>query len=65
MRSSRGKERLIALVVLAVVLFTPPMVLLFDSPSETGISRLALYLFMAWGLVIALAAWLLEHPSEK
>ncbi|WP_299310586.1 hypothetical protein [uncultured Halomonas sp.] len=63
MNTPRLGERLTALVLLATLLFTPPLVLLFDRP-EGGPSWLPLYLFVAWGVVIGLAAWLLEHRSN-
>ncbi|SDO93479.1 hypothetical protein SAMN04487957_11617 [Halomonas shengliensis] len=56
----RRRERLLALIVLAVLLFTPPLVLVADRAGT--VSWLPLYLFLAWGLVIGLAAWLLEGP---
>lgn len=62
MNTPRLGERLTALVLLATLLFTPPLVLLFDRP-EGGPSWLPLYLFVVWGVVIGLAAWLLEHRS--
>ncbi len=64
MKTPRLGERLTALVLLATLLFTPPLVLLFDRPAG-GPSWLPLYLFVAWAVVIALAAWLLEHPSGE
>ncbi|GEM_PF-369605 len=57
----RRRERLLALIVLAALLFTPPLVLVPDRAA--AISWLPLYLFAAWGLVIGLAAWLMEHPA--
>ncbi|MDR5892879.1 hypothetical protein [Halomonas mongoliensis] len=63
MNTPRLGERLTALVLLATLLFTPPLVLVFDRP-EGGPSWLPLYLFVAWGVVIGLAAWLLEHRSN-
>ena len=62
MNTPRLGERLTALVLLATLLFTPPLVLVFDRPAG-GPSWLPLYLFVVWGGVIGLAAWLLEHPS--
>lgn len=64
MNAPRLKERLIALIIIAVALFLPPMVLLFDRPPEAGLSWLPLYVFVAWALVIGLAAWLLERGRE-
>ncbi len=63
MNEATRHARLIALVALALLLFTPPMVLVFDRPGG-GLSWLPLYLFAAWGLVLGLAAWLLEHWRE-
>jgi hypothetical protein len=60
----RRHARLIALIVLATLLFSPPLVLIFDRPPAAGPSWLPLYLFVAWALVIGLAAWLLEHQPE-
>ncbi|MFO8046480.1 MAG: hypothetical protein R6U30_11520 [Halomonas sp.] len=62
MNTPRLGERLVALVLLATLLFTPPLVLVFDRPAG-GPSWLPLYLFVAWGTVIGLAAWLLEQRS--
>ncbi len=62
MNTPRLGERLTALVLLATLLFTPPLVLVFDRPAG-GPSWLPLYLFVVWGVVIGLAAWLLEHRS--
>lgn len=61
MISPRRKERLVALVVLAAALFTPPLLLLAE---RTG-PWLSLYVFLAWGGVIALAAWLLEGGHRE
>ncbi|MGJ7456239.1 hypothetical protein ACR80S_10775 [Halomonas sp. MA07-2] len=64
MNTPRLGERLVALVLLATLLFTPPLVLVFDRPAG-GPSWLPLYLFGVWGVVIALAAWLLEQRSGE
>jgi len=64
MNAPRRQARLVALVVLAALLFSPPLVLVFDQPSGAGPSWLPLYLFLAWALVIGLAAWLMEHRQE-
>ncbi|MFY0990689.1 hypothetical protein [Halomonas sp. C05BenzN] len=65
MKTPRLKERLVALIVLAALLFSPPLLLVADRPSATGLSWLPLYLFLAWGAVIALTAWLMEHRPEE
>ncbi|GGY07020.1 hypothetical protein GCM10007160_38120 [Litchfieldella qijiaojingensis] len=64
MKTPRLGERLVALIVLAVLLFSPPLILPFDRATNGGLSWLPLYLFLAWGVVIALAAWLMEHRHD-
>ncbi|WFM72993.1 hypothetical protein [Halomonas sp. CKK8] len=64
MNTPRLKERLVALIVLAALLFSPPLLLVADrSPTAPG--WLVTYLFLAWGAVIALMAWLMEHRHEE
>ncbi len=65
MNAPRQKERLVALIVLAMALFSPPLLLLVDSPSQAGLSWLPLYVFIAWATVIGLAAWLMERRQEE
>ncbi|QJQ94252.1 MULTISPECIES: hypothetical protein [Halomonadaceae] len=64
MKTPRLGERLVALIVLAALLFSPPLILVIDRPGATGLSWLALYLFVAWAAIIALAAWLMEHRHD-
>ena len=64
MKAPRLGERLVALIGVALVLFSPPLILIADRPAANGLSWLALYLFVAWALVIALAAWLLEYRHD-
>ncbi len=63
MNRRQEKARLLALAGLALLLFSPPLILLFDQPSTNGLSWLPLYLFVAWGAVIGMAAWWLERPD--
>jgi hypothetical protein len=65
MNAPRRAERLVALIVLAALLFSPPLLLVVDRPPEAGLSPLPLYLFLAWSTVIALAAWLMERRHEE
>lgn len=65
MIGSKRYPRLIALAGLTLLLFSPPLIGLFDRPSANGLSWLPAYLFIAWGSVIGLAAWLLEHMPEE
>lgn len=53
----RRGERLIGLFLLALLLFSPVALALFARPAlALGIPLLALYVFVAWGVVIALLA---------
>lgn len=50
-------ERLLALFLLGIVAFTPPFLGIFNTPRLIlGIPILYLYLFLVWGLLIALVA---------
>lgn len=54
-------ERLVALFLLGVALFTPPWLGVFNHPQRIlGLPLLYVYLFAAWGLLIALAALVIE-----
>ena len=61
----RRHARLLALAGLALLLFNPPLILLFDRPSGNGLSWLPLYVFVVWGMVIGMAAWLLERSGAR
>ncbi|WP_136254340.1 hypothetical protein [Onishia niordana] len=65
MLKSRRVQRLLALVILAALLFTPPLILLADQSVDGSFSWLAAYLFVSWAFVIGLAAWLLERRPEE
>lgn len=66
MSPHRFRERLVALIALALLLFSPPLLLVADRGSDAGgLSRLSLYLFLAWAAVIALAAWLMEGKHRE
>lgn len=56
-RFSLGRQRLVALALLGLVLLNPPML-----NTQAGDSGLAayLYLFGVWAGLIALAAWIAE-----
>ncbi|MCC5882582.1 MAG: hypothetical protein JJU25_08105 [Halomonas sp.] len=64
MNAAPSRAKLMALIGLALLLFSPPLVLIFDRP-ESGLSWLPLYLFVVWLLVIGLTAWLMEHRREE
>ncbi|MBE0506087.1 MAG: hypothetical protein IBX50_05115 [Marinospirillum sp.] len=65
MKNAPTQARLIGLTLLALLLFLPPLLLLFDRPGTLGFSILPLYIFIAWLVVIGLAAWILERDHEN
>lgn len=57
-------ERLFAVFILGVVLFTPPFLGIFNGKALVlGVPVLALYLFTAWAIVIAVVAAIV-HASD-
>ena len=53
----RINERLVALFLLGLLLFLPPLLLVFNRPDRViGIPALYLYIFVAWAGLIALSA---------
>lgn len=55
----RNSARLVAVAVLAFVLFNYPFLSIFDKPVRIlGLPLLWTYLLTAWALVIALVAWI-------
>ena len=62
----RHLERLIALVIAGAFAFNYPLMYLFSSHGLLfGIPVLYLYLFLTWGLFIALAAATMEFPFGR
>lgn len=58
----RIRERLVALFLVGVLLFDYPLVHLFVPTDRVwGIPVLLLYLFISWGVLIALVALVLEQ----
>jgi hypothetical protein len=54
-------QRLIALCLLGFLLFNYPILALFNLPSTAfGIPMLYAYIFLAWAVLIALMAWVVE-----
>ncbi|WP_404475013.1 hypothetical protein LG301_08265 [Vreelandella venusta] len=62
---SRKTERLTALVALTLLLFCPPLIIVVDRLPSSNVGWLPLYLFLAWTVVIGLAAWLMEHRARR
>ena len=57
-------ERLVALFLLGVALFTPPFLGIFNTPDRIlGLPSLYLYLFAAWTLLIVLVALAIESSD--
>jgi len=60
--ASRRTERLVALFVVAFLLFNYPLLSLFaDDALIFGLPVFTVYLFTAWGVVIALLGWILRR----
>jgi hypothetical protein len=58
------QERLIALFLFGALLFTPPLLGVFNSSARVfGIPTLYLYLFAAWTLLIVLVALVIESSD--
>nr|WP_290698379.1 hypothetical protein [Halomonas sp. UBA3074] len=62
---SRQTERLVALVAVTLLLFSPPLIIVVDRLPAFNVGWLPLYLFCAWAAVIALTAWLMEHRAGR
>jgi hypothetical protein len=57
-------ERLVALFLLGVFLFTPPFLGIFNTPERIlGLPSLYLYLFVAWTLLIVLVTLAIESSD--
>ncbi len=60
--SSRKRQQLVGLFLLGCLLFNYPLITLFDRPVLVlGVPLLYAYLFVAWALVIALVAAIVER----
>ena len=56
-RSGRRNERMAFLFVAGLLVFNPPLLLMFDtSDSFFGLPILFVYLFLSWAILIVLAA---------
>jgi hypothetical protein len=57
-------QRLAALCLLGLLLFTYPVLAVFNVPATVaGIPVLYAYFFLAWGALIALMALVIERPD--
>lgn len=65
MHSKSLISRLVSLTLLGVLFFTPPLLLLFDTPADNGFSRLPVWMFSSWLVLILLTAWVMERSDEE
>ena len=57
-------QRLTALCLLGFLLFNYPILALFNLPAAVlGIPVLYAWIFLAWGVLIALMAWVVEKKE--
>lgn len=64
MKSSREGQRLVGLFLLGCLLFSYPMLALFNVRATIlGVPLLYAYLFAAWALLIAIVAYLMERSD--
>jgi hypothetical protein len=65
-RPGLTQERLVALFLLGVLLFTPPFLGIFNRPDRIfGIPSLYLYLFAAWTMLIVLVTLAIESSNAE
>jgi hypothetical protein len=63
MIDGRRRRYLFAILILALLLFNAPLVIVMDEVGGGGF--LPAYLFLAWGLVIALTALVMHWRPER
>lgn len=64
-RASITGQRLMGLFLLGCVLFNYPLLVLFNRPADIlGVPLLYAYLFLAWGTLIGLMAWVIERKRD-
>lgn len=62
MRKGLARQRLVAVFLTAALLFNYPVLLLFDRPEAfLGLPILFVYIFVVWGVVIAVIVWIVER----
>jgi hypothetical protein len=64
-REARRRDRLAALFVLGVILFNPPLLWLFAGETLFGWPLLFVYLFCAWGVLVAMIALTIERKRTR
>ena len=64
MRDSLRSARMVAVAAMALLLFGFPVMALFDVDVRLlGVPLLWAYLFVAWGVVIAVVAWVVRDAD--
>lgn len=65
MRKGLAGQRLVAVFLIGLLLFNFPLLSLFDRAELLfGLPLLHVYLFLAWGVLIALVAWIAERGAR-
>jgi len=65
MQQRKREAAALVLTIASMLVFLPPLVLLFSSHDRVlGVPIMALYFFLAWALVIALAGWLAHRLGD-
>lgn len=65
MRKGLAGQRLVAVFLIGLLLFNFPLLSLFDRTEPLfGLPPLHVYLFVAWGALIALVAWIAERGAR-
>ncbi len=65
MQSKSLISRLVSLTLLGILFFSPPLLLLFDTPASNGLSWFPAWLFSGWLALILLTAWVMERSDEE
>jgi hypothetical protein len=66
LRAPLTGQRLVAIFLIGCVLFNYPLLYLFNAPTAVfGVPLLYVYVFLAWLLLIALMAYVIERRREK
>ena len=64
MNDSLRSARMVAVAALALLLFGFPLMALFDVDVRVlGVPLLWAYLFIAWGVVVAVVAWVVRDAE--
>ncbi len=67
-KSNLNTEKLGALFLLGVLMFSPPLMGIFDAGAHVtvlGVPLLYFYLFCAWAVCIGLAAWIISESRRR